>query len=183
MPTQENGYDAGTAPEGNGFPDAGVLQERLNSLLSDPESMGRLFQMASGLASSGLFSGMSGGNTPSGTGNEGETASEAVGALSEESYVGNPSAGNPSVGNSSVGKSSDAAADREERRTPSVSHGRNGNRSGGKHAALLKALRPYMSAPRQSRIDQMLQLLQLAEAAETILQTQNAFPGAGERAR
>ena len=178
MPTQENGYDAGTAPEGNGFPDAGVLQERLNSLLSDPESMGRLFQMASGLASSGLFSGMSGGNAPSGTGNEGETASEAVGAPSEEPSVGNPSAGNPSVG-----KSSDAAADREERRTPAVSHGMRGKHSGGKHAALLKALRPYMSAPRQSRIDQMLQLLQLAEAAETILQTQNAFPGAGERAR
>ena len=170
MPTQENGYDAGTAPEGNGFPDAGVLQERLNSLLSDPDSMGRLFQMASGLASSGLFSGMNGGNTPSGTENGGKTASEDIGAPKEE-MPGR---------NTSTGSSSDA--DREERRTPSVSHGRNGARSGGKHAALLRALRPYMSAPRQSRIDQMLQLLQLAEAAETILQSQNAFPGAGERA-
>lgn len=171
MPTQENGYDAGTAQEGNGFPDAGVLQERLNSLLSDPESMGRLFQMASGLASSGLFSGMSGGNAPSGTENGGKSASEEIGVPT----------GEPSGGNASAGVSSDT--NREERRTPSVTHGRNGNRSGGKHAALLRALRPYMSAPRQSRIDQMLQLLQLAEAAETILQTQNAFPGAGERAR
>ena len=173
MPTQENGYDAavGTAPEGNGFPDAGVLQERLNSLLSDPESMGRLFQMASGLASSGLFSGMSGGNTLSGTENGGKSVSEETGAAKEEMSGRNTSAGAPSD------------ADREERRTPSVSHGRNGTRSGGKHAALLRALRPYMSAPRQSRIDQMLQLLQLAEAAETILQSQNVFPDAGERAK
>lgn len=176
MPTQENGYDAGTAPEGNGFPDAGVLQERLNSLLSDPESMGRLFQMASGLASSGLFSGMSGGNTPSGTESGGKTASAETGVPTGEPYSGNASGGNASAGTSSD-------ADREERRTPSVSHGRNGTRSGGKHAALLRALRPYMSAPRQSRIDQMLQLLQLAEAAETILQSQNVFPDAGERAK
>ena len=176
MPTQENGYDAGTATEGNGFPDAGVLQERLNSLLSDPESMGRLFQMASGLASSGLFSGMSGGNALSGTESGGKSMSEETGVPIEEMPGRNASGGNVSGGASSD-------ADREERRTPSVSHGRNGTRSGGKHAALLRALRPYMSTPRQSRIDQMLRLLQLAEAAETILQSQNVFPDAGERAK
>lgn len=38
------------------LPDAEELGERLNALLSDPESMQKLIGMASGLASSGLFS-------------------------------------------------------------------------------------------------------------------------------
>ena len=38
------------------LPDAKELGERLNALLSDPESMQKLVGMASGLASSGLFS-------------------------------------------------------------------------------------------------------------------------------
>lgn len=147
------------------FPSAGELSERLNALLSDPESMGRLMKMASGLASSGLFSGMPGmdpdGNTKT---------SEQSGEDGTQNRAGDTNTSGQKSGlrdGSGTGNDGFRGKDRPG----------GGIRAGGRHAALLRALRPYMNEGRQMRIDQMLQLLQLAEAAEAVLRMQGMGSG------
>ena len=165
MPTQENG--SGTTEGNTVFPAAGELQERLNSLLSDPESMGKLMQMASGLASSGLFSGFGTGNAPT----EPEKPNAEAGEQPEK--TSDPISASEKPQNTTDGTASPGGTDgASHTHLPSRGYG-----AGGKHAALLKALRPYMSEGRQSRIDQMLQLLQLTEAAEAILRPQGFLTG------
>ena len=114
------------------------LEKVLNSVLSDPESMSRLAGMASALASSGVLSGLMGGEKPS------------------------AEAENPSGGDAA-----DVAV---------LSNERGGGATGsslhsvsGRHTALLRALKPYLGQEKQTRIDQMMKLLQLAELADTVL--------------
>lgn len=139
----------------SGFPSAEELQKRLSDVLSDPESMGRLMKMASGLASSGLFSGMDPGNTASDTEGTSRTQTPENGTKPDP------------------GEAAGDRADTEHTGKNEERHFGKGHGDGGKHAALLRALRPYMSGQRQARIDQMLGLLQLAQAAEAILKMQS----------
>ncbi len=121
------------------------LGEKLNAMLSDPESLSRLAGMASALASSGVLSGLMG--NP-GAGGDGKTASaEAnVASSTEENRPFDTLPAEPQ-------KSS-----------------QNGIRAvNGRHSALLRALKPYLGQEKQARIDQMMRLLQLAELADTVL--------------
>ena len=120
------------------------LGEKLNAMLSDPESLSRLAGMASALASSGVLSGLMG-NTKAGGG---ETASDDTKApsMSEDNR---PSDTLPAETQKSL---------------------QNGIRAvNGRHSALLRALKPYLGQEKQARIDQMMRLLQLAELADTVL--------------
>ena len=120
------------------------LGEKLNAMLSDPESLSRLAGMASALASSGVLSGLMG-NPKAGSG---ETASDDTKApsMSEDNR---PSDTLPAETQKSL---------------------QNGIRAvNGRHSALLRALKPYLGQEKQARIDQMMRLLQLAELADTVL--------------
>ena len=120
------------------------LGEKLNAMLSDPESLSRLAGMASALASSGVLSGLMGNLRAGG----GETASDDTKApsMSEDNR---PSDTLPAETQKSL---------------------QNGIRAvNGRHSALLRALKPYLGQEKQARIDQMMRLLQLAELADTVL--------------
>ena len=120
------------------------LGEKLNAMLSDPESLSRLAGMASALASSGGLSGLMGNPKAGG----GETASDDTKApsMSEDNR---PSDTLPAETQKSL---------------------QNGIRAvNGRHSALLRALKPYLGQEKQARIDQMMRLLQLAELADTVL--------------
>ena len=120
------------------------LGEKLNAMLSDPESLSRLAGMASALASSGVLSGLKGNPKAGG----GETASDDTKApsMSEDNR---PSDTLPAETQKSL---------------------QNGIRAvNGRHSALLRALKPYLGQEKQARIDQMMRLLQLAELADTVL--------------
>lgn len=120
------------------------LGEKLNAMLSDPESLSRLAGMASALASSGVLSGLMGNPKAGG----GETASDDTKApsMSEDNR---PSDTLPVEAQQSL---------------------QNGIRAvNSRHSALLRALKPYLGQEKQARIDQMMRLLQLAELADTVL--------------
>ncbi|MBR5219387.1 MAG: hypothetical protein IKV66_00205 [Clostridia bacterium] len=120
------------------------LGEKLNAMLSDPESLSRLAGMASALASSGVLSGLMGNPKAGG----GETASDDTKApsMSEDNR---PSDTLPAETQKSL---------------------KNGIRAvNGRDSALLRALKPYLGQEKQARIDQMMRLLQLAELADTVL--------------
>ncbi len=120
------------------------LGEKLNAMLSDPESLSRLAGMASALASSGVLSGLMGNPKAGGS----ETASDDTKApsMSEDNR---PSDTLPAETQKSL---------------------QNGIRAvNGRHSALLRALKPYLGQEKQARIDQMMRLLQLAELADTVL--------------
>ena len=120
------------------------LGEKLNAMLSDPESLSRLAGMASALASSGVLSGLMGNPKASG----GETASDDTKApsMSEDNR---PSDTLPAETQKSL---------------------QNGIRAvNGRHSALLRALKPYLGQEKQARSDQMRRRLQLGELADTVL--------------
>jgi len=119
------------------------LGQKLNAMLSDPESLSRLAGMASALASSGVLSGLVG--TSGGQRDDGEPAAE-----------GNTEANLPAAV-SSGGEPSD-------RQTNRIALAAN-----SRHSALLRALKPYLGQEKQARVDQMMRLLQLAELADTVL--------------
>ena len=120
------------------------LGEKLNAMLSDPESLSRLAGMASALASSGVLSGLMGNPKAGG----GETASDDTKA--------------PSM------SEDNRPSDTLPAETPKSLQ--NGIRAvNGRHSALLRALKPYLGQEKQARIDQMMRLLQLAELADTVL--------------
>lgn len=120
------------------------LGEKLNAMLSDPESLSRLAGMASALASSGVLSGLMGNPKAGG----GETASDDTKA--------------PSM--SEDNRTSDTLPAETQKSL------QNGIRAvNGRHSALLRALKPYLGQEKQARIDQMMRLLQLAELADTVL--------------
>ncbi|MBE6657564.1 MAG: hypothetical protein E7604_03875 [Ruminococcaceae bacterium] len=116
------------------------LEQKLNSILSDPESLSRLAAMASSLASSGMLSGLMQG---SGTAEE------------------------PSKDNESVVESTEG--DREAAAKPLLQNTAAIRGISGRHSALLRAIKPYLGTEKQTRIDQMMKLLQLAELADTVL--------------
>lgn len=121
------------------------LGEKLNAMLSDPESLSRLAGMASALASSGVLSGLMGNLR---AGGDSQTASDDTKApsMSEDNR---PSDTLPAETQKSL---------------------QNGIRAvNGRHSALLRALKPYLGQEKQARIDQMMRLLQLAELADTVL--------------
>ena len=120
---------------------ADALGEKLNLLLSDPESMQKLVGMASGLAQSGLLGGLLGSDSAAGAENKPSEVTQSA----EESASGGAAA------------------------PVSAAPHRDGGLSGGRHTALLRALRPYLGAEKQERIDRMMKLLQLAEIADTVL--------------
>ena len=120
------------------------LGEKLNAMLSDPESLSRLAGMASALASSGVLSGLMGNPKAGG----GETASD-------DTKVPSPTEEN---------RPSDTLPVEAQQSL------QNGIRAvNGRHSALLRALKPYLGQEKQARIDQMMRLLQLAELADTVL--------------
>lgn len=117
------------------------LESVLNSVLSDPESMSRLASMASALASSGVLSGLVGGDSGGGEAAEPSSAAET--------------------------------ADRTEHVLPQetavVEKKQSGHSISGQHTALLRAIKPYLGAEKQARVDRIVKLLQLAELADTVL--------------
>lgn len=119
------------------------LGQKLNAMLSDPETMHRLAGMASALASSGVLSGLVGtGGEPR---EDGDAAAEGTTEPNLPTAVS--SGGEPS--------------DRQASRIAFAANSR--------HSALLRALKPYLGQEKQARIDQMMRLLQLAELADTVL--------------
>lgn len=121
------------------------LGEKLNAMLSDPESLSRLAGMASALASSGVLSGLMG--NPK-AGGDSQTASD-------DTKVPSPTEEN---------RPSDTLPAETQKSL------QNGIRAvNGRHSALLRALKPYLGQEKQARIDQMMRLLQLAELADTVL--------------
>ena len=117
------------------------LETVLNSVLSDPESMSRLASMASALASSGVLSGLMGGDN-------GKDAKS---------------------GEAASAKNADTdGADTPQELTQSENKLRLHGVS-GRHTALLRAIKPYLGAEKQARIDRMMKLLQLAELADAVL--------------
>ena len=121
------------------------LGEKLNAMLSDPESLSRLAGMASALASSGVLSGLMGNLR---AGGDSQTASDDTKGPSP-TEENRPSDTLPAETQKSL---------------------QNGIRAvNGRHSALLRALKPYLGQEKQARIDQMMRLLQLAELADTVL--------------
>lgn len=121
------------------------LGEKLNAMLSDPESLSRLAGMASALASSGVLSGLMGNLR---AGGDSQTASD-------DTKVPSPTEEN---------RPSDTLPVEAQQSL------QNGIRAvNGRHSALLRALKPYLGQEKQARIDQMMRLLQLAELADTVL--------------
>ena len=121
------------------------LGEKLNAMLSDPESLSRLAGMASALASSGVLSGLMGNLR---AGGDSQTASD-------DTKVPSPTEEN---------RPSDMLPAETQKSL------QNGIRAvNGRHSALLRALKPYLGQEKQARIDQMMRLLQLAELADTVL--------------
>lgn len=117
------------------------IGQKLNEMLSDPAAMSRLAGMASALASSGVLGGLVGG--------EGHPQSAKNGDPDSEE----PTGGEPI---------------REETRGPT----RSGSllpAASSRHTALLRAVKPYLGAEKQARVDQIMKLLQLAELADTVL--------------
>lgn len=117
------------------------LETVLSSVLSDPESMNRLASMASALASSGVLSGLMGGDN----GNDAKSGDTPTTENANTDGNGIPQA---------LGTSE------KKLHLHGVS---------GRHAALLRAIKPYLGAEKQARIDRMMKLLQLAELADTVL--------------
>ena len=121
------------------------LGEKLNAMLSDPESLSRLAGMASALASSGVLSGLMGNLR---AGGDSQTASD-------DTKVPSPTEENRPL---------DTLPAETQKSL------QNGIRAvNGRHSALLRALKPYLGQEKQARIDQMMRLLQLAELADTVL--------------
>ena len=119
------------------------LGQKLNAMLSDPESLSRLAGMASALASSGVLSGLIGGS--GGQREDGDSAAEGDGEPQLPAAV----TGGGGQGEASGNRLIHAASSR--------------------HSTLLRALKPYLGQEKQARIDQMMRLLQLAELADTVL--------------
>ena len=117
------------------------LETMLNSVLSDPESMSKLASMASALASSGVLGGLMGGDS----GNDGKTAASPTAGSSDDDRTSLP------------------------QETVAVEKKQSGHGISGRHTALLRAIKPYLGAEKQARVDQMVKLLQLAELADTVL--------------
>lgn len=126
------------------------LGEKLNAMLSDPESLSRLAGMASALASSGVLSGLMGSSGSARNDGPDEGSTETAANQGEDQHT----AENPSA----------------EKLPAEVSSGHGTIRAvNGRHAALLRALKPYLGEQKQARIDQMMRLLQLAELADAVL--------------
>lgn len=121
------------------------LGQKLNAMLSDPESLSRLAGMASALASSGVLSGLMGNGGSARNDTPGEGGTDTAANQGEE-----PQAAEKLL----AGGSSDYG---------------NIRAVNGRHTALLRALKPYLGEQKQARIDQMMRLLQLAELADTVL--------------
>ncbi len=120
-----------------------AIEEKMRSVLSDPESMQKLMRMASALAGSGIVQG--GNDTPEGE----DTASEKTLHISDNTDAG--------------------TGDNKPQLLQELAELGARAVSGGKHAALLHALRPYLGAQKQERVDRMLKLMQLASLAEKVL--------------
>ncbi len=119
------------------------LGQKLQAMLSDPESMSRLAGMASALASSGVLSGLMGGDRAEDA-ERGTSEAEAVTAEPMPAEAASENAQGAAVGTTIRTVNS-------------------------RHSALLRALKPYLGEQKQARIDQMMRLLQLAELADTVL--------------
>lgn len=128
------------------------LGQKLNTILSDPESLSRLAGMASALASSGVLSGLMG-----------SSGGDTDGSRTEENRAVTE---NPSVDRLPSENLPEIPSDHDRK---SQSDDRSIRALGGRHAALLRALKPYLGQEKQARIDQMMRLLQLAELADTVL--------------
>ncbi len=127
----------------------GALADKLSEVLADPARLAHLAKMASSLAGSGLLDGIAG------TVPEGDARSSAEQAIPRDAdaQAGLPP---PEV----IGRA-----------TPRVDSGNRLPPITGRHAALLKALKPYLGEQKRERVDRMLQLLQLADIAGTVLTT------------
>ena len=149
---------------GEHTPDENPLSGKLNQILSDPESMRKLSQMANVLAGSGMLDNLGIGknadrteNDLPGDGASGEGGSDtaaATAAVFRELTAGKRA----DDGNKSVENAGNTGGGKNSR-----------NSHTNKHAALLCALRPYLGEQKRDRVDRMLKLLQLADLADSVL--------------
>ncbi len=117
------------------------IGEKLNQILSDPESMARLAKMASSLSATGLLDSL--GMHASEMGSDPGTS-----PMSEPKTADTPIPTQPETGGIAAAQ---------------LFSGKN------RHTALLRALKPYLGTEKRDRVDRMLKLLQLAEVAGTVL--------------
>ncbi len=150
----------------------GDLSGVLGNILSDPAQMAKLTQLAGALASSGGLGALLGG----GASMAGERAD--VGAASEESIASMEEVAAPQTPEVlTPPRSADGAADMMA--ALAKLSGGMGRVQTTKHEALLKALRPYLSSERQTRIDGLLRLLTLVNVLGGVLgttQSSHAMP-------
>lgn len=139
----------------------GDLSGMLGSILSDPEQMAKLTQLAGALASSGGLASLLGGGAQ---GKETEEKTEQTGQSAA------PSA-DLALPQQADGGSSAPFANDAMTSAPAKLGGSMGKGQVSKHEALLRALRPYLSDGRQSRIDHLLRLLTLVNVLVNALQT------------
>lgn len=155
---------------GEHTPDENPLSGKLNQILSDPESMRKLSQMANVLAGSGMLDNLGIGknadrteNDQTGDGASGgsgsDTAAAAAAVFRELTAGKGTDGGNKSAENTGNAGSSGGSGGGKNSR----------NSHTNKHAALLCALRPYLGEQKRDRVDRMLKLLQLADLADSVL--------------
>lgn len=141
--------------------DENPLGGKLNQILSDPESMRKLSQMANALAGSGMLDNLGIGKNADHTEND-KNGDGASGGSGSEKQEGSDTA------------AAAAAVLREwtaGKKTDGGNKSGKGNRDShtNRHAALLCALRPYLGEQKRERVDRMLKLLQLADLADSVL--------------
>lgn len=139
----------------------GDLSGMLGSILSDPEQMAKLTQLAGALASSGGLASLLGGGAQGKGSEENPEQTEQSSAPSAD-LVSPLKAG----GGSAAPFANDAVTSALSKLNGSMARGQV-----SKHEALLRALRPYLSDGRQSRIDHLLRLLTLANVLGNALQS------------
>ncbi len=122
-----------------------LIEEKMRSVLSDPESMQKLMRMATALAGSGIAQGST------------DTSKEEASSAPEDIVNDNADVSREKEGMSQMTHLQDLAGFGGK------------NAFGGKHTALLHALKPYLGAEKQKRVDRMLKLMQLATLAEKVL--------------
>lgn len=112
------------------------FEDRLNALLSNPEEMNKLSQMAQTLLDGGALGNLLGGETPSDSGN------------TESNRAGQKSSGLDGELLASVGRIFSQASGQENDKT-----------------ALLEAMKPYLKQKRRDKIDQAMKLAKMARIA------------------
>lgn len=153
-----------------GLPD---LSGMIGNMLSDPETLKNILNVAAGLKSAGLFDGASSpfsssnATKPPAPDGRGQAYGQADGAYTEERNKDVPERGDGGQGSSGVARDDPAAPPLHmppyPLPTPALPQGQGGEMDDRRR--LLLALRPYLSRERQEKMDSILQIFAFLELA------------------